>query len=87
MSSRVYDTLVVVGVVSEVIGTHGSGTVKTKSLVLTAAPIVILNWIVYIPMSASTNGDIVTRPEEGFSVTMLGFAMIGEEDTIYIVAY
>ena len=46
LSSISYDTEVVVGVVSEVIGRHGSVTVRTKSLSKTAEPIVVLNLIV-----------------------------------------
>ena len=48
-----YDTEVDVGLVSVVIGMHGGVvTVRTKSLVLTTVPIVVLNVIVYIPTSA-----------------------------------
>ena len=52
LPSKIYDIEVDVGLVSVVIGMHGFGTVRTKSLVLTTAPIVVLNVIVYIPTSA-----------------------------------
>ena len=86
VSSIVYDTEVVVGIVSDVIGTHGSGTVRIKSLVCTIVPIVVLNWIVYVPTSVKSCGDTVTRPVVGLSVTMLGFARAGVDDTSSIVA-